>query len=70
MATFPNILVVDDEPHMVNFLRTLLEVESYTVETASSGFEAVRRIQQEPLPDLVLLDVSMPVSTASRPWDA
>jgi DNA-binding NtrC family response regulator len=60
MATFPNILVVDDEPHMVNFLRTLLEVESYTVETASSGFEAVRRIQQEPLPDLVLLDVSMP----------
>lgn len=60
MAGVPNILVVDDEPHMLNFLRTLLEVESYTVETASDGFQAVRRVQEEPLPDLVLLDVSMP----------
>jgi DNA-binding NtrC family response regulator len=60
VAGVPNILVVDDEPHMLNFLRTLLEVESYRVETASDGFQAVRRVQEEPLPDLVLLDVSMP----------
>jgi DNA-binding NtrC family response regulator len=45
---------------MINFLRTLLEVESYKVETASNGLDAVRRIQEDPLPDLVLLDVSMP----------
>jgi len=60
VATVPNILVVDDEPHMVNFLRTLLEVESYEVETASNGLEAVRRVQGGPAPDLVLLDVAMP----------
>jgi DNA-binding NtrC family response regulator len=59
MASAPRILVVDDEPHMLNFLRTLLEVESYKVETASNGLEAVRRVQEEP-PDLVLLDVAMP----------
>jgi len=60
VASVPNILVVDDEPHMVNFLRTLLEVESYEVETASNGLEAVRRVQGGPAPDLVLLDVAMP----------
>ena len=60
MSSAPNILVVDDEPHMVNFLRTALEVEDFEVETASNGFEAVQRVQEEPFPDLVLLDVAMP----------
>jgi DNA-binding NtrC family response regulator len=60
MASVPNILVVDDEPHMANFLRTLLEVDSYKVETASNGLDAVRRVQETPYPDLVLLDVAMP----------
>lgn len=60
MSTIPNILVVDDEPHVVNSLRSLLDVESYRVETASDGFQALRRVQQEPLPDRVLLDVSLP----------
>jgi len=60
VAKTPNILVVDDEPHMVNFLRTVLEVESYKVETAANGKAAVERMQKEPPPDLVLLDVAMP----------
>ena len=59
MAT-ANILVVDDEPHMAEFLRTLLEVESFRVEVASSGLEALERVRREPAPDLVLLDVAMP----------
>ena len=60
MATVPSILVVDDEPQVVNFLRTLLEIEAYEVETVANGLEAVRRVQEGPLPDLVLLDVVMP----------
>ncbi len=55
-----NILVVDDEPHMLRYMRTLLEVDSYRVETLSSGLAALERLQKEPLPDLVLLDVVMP----------
>src|SRR5579883_2574215 len=55
------ILVVDDEPTMSRYLRTLLEVEGYKVETASNGEEALARLQHEPAPDLVLLDVLMPV---------
>ncbi len=60
MSSPGNILVVDDEPHMLRYMRTLLEVESFQVETAASGIEALERVQKEPVPDLVLLDVVMP----------
>ncbi|PYV12391.1 MAG: sigma-54-dependent Fis family transcriptional regulator [Acidobacteria bacterium] len=55
-----SILVIDDEPHMLRYMRTLLEVDSYRVETLSSGLAALDRLQKGPLPDLVLLDVVMP----------
>jgi DNA-binding NtrC family response regulator len=61
MANVPNIFVVDDEPSMLRYLRTLLEVEGYKVDTASCGEEAVRRIAaMSQTPDVVLLDVLMP----------
>jgi DNA-binding NtrC family response regulator len=55
-----SILVVDDEPQMLRYMQTLLEVESFRVETATSGFEALDRVQREPPPQLVILDVAMP----------
>ena len=60
MSTAPHILVVDDEPSMRRYLRTMLEVDSYQVETAESGFDALERLQHEPAPDVVLLDLLMP----------
>ncbi len=54
------ILVVDDELHMLRYLRTLLEADAHQVETAASGAELLERVQKEPMPDLVLLDVVMP----------
>jgi len=60
MSTAASILVVDDEPGMRRYLRTLLEIDNYAVETAASGAEAIQRVQSEPIPDLVLLDVLMP----------
>ena len=54
------ILVVDDEPSMLRYLQTLLEVDSYKVETANSGTAALGRIERDPAPDLVLLDLLMP----------
>jgi two-component system, NtrC family, response regulator AtoC len=56
----PHILVVDDEPSMLRYLRTLLEVDSYRVTAASSGAEALELIAEGPQPDLVLLDSFMP----------
>src|SRR6516165_141978 len=55
-----NILLVDDEPGMLRYIRTLLEVDEYKVETASTGEEAVERVQKGLHPDLVLLDLLMP----------
>ena len=61
MAKTPSILIVDDEPTMLRYLRTLLEVEGYRVETATHGGEAVDRLKSGTAPDVVLLDVLMPV---------
>src|SRR5467141_4013935 len=54
------ILLVDDEPGMLRYIRTLLEVDDYKVETASTGEEALQRVEKGLQPDLVLLDVLMP----------
>jgi DNA-binding NtrC family response regulator len=45
---------------MLRYIRTLLEVEGYKVETASTGEEAVERVQKGWHADLVLLDLLMP----------
>lgn len=60
LAKRSNILIVDDEPSMLNYTRTLLEMEHYGVETAMSGEEALKRLGSKPPIDLVLLDMAMP----------
>lgn len=52
--------MVDDEPSMLQYLKTVLEAEAYQVETARTGSEALERIRQDPAPEVVLLDVLMP----------
>lgn len=53
------ILVVDDEPRMIGFIRMNLELEEHMVIAAHTGLEALDAIRTQ-LPDLVLLDVMMP----------
>lgn len=53
------ILVVDDEPRMIGFIRMNLELEGHQVIEAHSGLEALEMVRTK-LPDLVLLDVMMP----------
>jgi DNA-binding NtrC family response regulator len=60
MPDTPTILVVDDEPSMLRYLQTVLEADGYRVEAVGSGPEAVARIQRDPAPNVVLLDVIMP----------
>ncbi|MFY9743107.1 MAG: response regulator, partial [Candidatus Sulfotelmatobacter sp.] len=60
MSESAKILLVDDEPAMLRYIKTLLEVDDYKVETASTGEEALQRIDKGMEPDLVLLDVLMP----------
>jgi two-component system, NtrC family, response regulator AtoC len=60
MSEAANILLVDDEPGMLRYIRTLLEVDEHKVQTASTGEEAVEHVQKGLQPDLVLLDLLMP----------
>ena len=60
MKQTAKILLVDDEPGMLRYIRTLLEVDDYKVETASTGEEALQRVEKGLQPDLVLLDMLMP----------
>src|SRR5882762_2606715 len=60
MTEAVNILLVDDEPGMLRYIRTLLEVDDYSVQTASTGEEALQQVEKGLRPDLVLLDLLMP----------
>lgn len=60
MTSAPNILLVDDEPSVLRYTKTLLEIENYHVETAASGEEALQRMNRGPAPNLIVLDMVMP----------
>jgi DNA-binding response OmpR family regulator len=53
------ILVVDDEPRMIHFIRLNLEHDGFEVYEAPSGTQALAQLRDQ-MPDLVLLDIMMP----------
>ena len=53
------ILVVDDEPDAIEILKSRLETSGYSVESAVSGEECLKKAAQSK-PDLILLDVLLP----------
>ena len=53
------VLVVDDEPRIVKFLKLKLETSGYDVLTAGSGLEALEKFHSQE-PDLLVLDLVMP----------
>ncbi len=59
------IMVVDNEPDIVDLTRTVLELGGYTVIPSYSGEEALRKLEKEKV-DLVLLDIMMPGMSG---WD-
>jgi CheY-like chemotaxis protein len=55
------VLIVDDDRAIREALAELLEDEGYTVRLAANGREGLEFCASLPLPDLILLDLSMPV---------
>lgn len=53
------VLIVDDSPDILEIGRLVLELNGYLVSTASSGTEALAFLDQQNLPDLILLDMRM-----------
>lgn len=62
--TDKTIVVVDDEPEMVTFLRSVLQDSGYRVLAAPNGRAGIEKIIEEK-PDLVFMDVLMPVVQGS-----
>jgi CheY-like chemotaxis protein len=61
-TTEQRILVVDDEPDFVAYLKTILEEDGFRVTVAFDGEEALSCVREMP-PDLVTLDIDMPRKT-------
>jgi len=59
MAAIANILIVDDEPQILRFLRPGLTAGGFNVDSAETGKEAVKMIAGN-APDLVILDLGLP----------
>lgn len=55
----PLVLMVDDEPENLALLEIMLG-QDYSLRAATSGSEALKAVNIEPLPDLILLDIMMP----------
>ena len=57
--TTTKILVVDDDPDIIEILTYNLSNEGYNVKSASNGIEALKKAKKF-IPDIILLDVMMP----------
>jgi len=59
MQNAKHILLVEDEEHLLKIIKLNLELEGYSIETAITGAEALKKYQQSNF-DLIILDVMLP----------
>jgi CheY-like chemotaxis protein len=62
-AAARRILVVEDDPDMLETFVEVLEMAGYAVMAAVHGEDALEKLATEPRPSLILLDLMMPVMT-------
>ena len=54
-----SILLIDDNPDMLELGKLVLEMDGFTVRTADSGAEGLKLLAETPAPDLILLDMQL-----------
>ncbi len=59
LVRFPELLVIDDDRHILRFLKMNLERDGFEVRTAENGQEALEQMQRR-LPDMALVDLLLP----------
>lgn len=59
MAKLPYILIVDDDPDILDAVTTILETQPYRLGTARDGKQCMAKVNEEK-PDLLILDLLMP----------
>jgi len=55
------VLVVEDEPNIADVVKLYLEEMDYSVEVCGDGCAALKRLREMPQPDVILLDLLMPL---------
>jgi len=60
------ILLIEDEPDILFSLKMFLESEGFEVSAAQNGEEGMRILKTQEMPQLILLDMKMPVMSG---WD-
>ncbi|MEZ4706910.1 MAG: response regulator transcription factor [Caldilineaceae bacterium] len=56
----PHLLLVDDQVHLLLILHRQLEQEGFTISIATSGVDALDIVKSGPIPDLAILDITLP----------
>ena len=59
MKQQPYVMIVDDDPDILEGITAILETRDYRLATARDGLQCMEIIQQE-TPDLLILDMMMP----------
>lgn len=60
METHLRVLCIEDDLEMIDLIRLILQRRGFEVRGANGGAEALKILSEDPLPDLVLLDLMMP----------
>ena len=53
------ILIIEDDPYLLNMYTTKLELEGFDIASAINGEDGLRKVSDE-MPDLILLDIMLP----------
>ncbi len=56
----PRVMLIEDDFILRAHLAELMMIEGYVVSCAADGAEALRRLQHEPTPSLILMDIVLP----------
>lgn len=54
------ILIMDDEPAIAMVLKEVLSEEGFDIVVASNGLTGLQLLQEEPFPEIILMDLMMP----------
>jgi len=62
-CSMPNILIIDDDPDIVEAMQVVLESRNYLVVSARNGAEGLKKVKSVK-PDLIILDIMMETGDA------
>jgi DNA-binding response OmpR family regulator len=54
------VMVVDDEPDIINMMKIALKLKNYSIVVASNAEECIDKLESNENPDLILLDIMLP----------